>query len=235
MMTLDIMWARYRITSGKLEGEHTAYYQYPFMSASELFENTLKAGGLKYRPGEKWAYNNIAYFLAGVAVERVSGKHLRDFAEERIFEPLGLKDTFFQTQNYVPVKGRADGYFRMKDGRFIEWPTDLNWIGDGGIFTTVEDLAKWDRNFYDNRLGGGQALIDEYIRPNTDIEYPEWEKHPGEAGAAMGTYTSITDFGPVVQHGGSWVGFPDLFHASHGIRIRCLHAVQYQGSVCEDA
>ncbi len=186
-----------------VEGKETAYYTPVFMSDSLFMERVLKVSKLHFKPGTDTAYNNVGFFLLGKIVERVSGKHLRDFAQERIFTPLGMTKTFFNTQTYAPVKGRASPYFRMKNGRFIEWQTDLNWIGDGGIFTTVEDLAKWDGNFYSNQLGGGAALIKSMVTSN--MSRPDLEV--GGKGAALGLFVEDTDFGKVVEHGGEWVGF----------------------------
>ncbi|MFN3212509.1 MAG: serine hydrolase domain-containing protein [Henriciella sp.] len=189
------------------EGDDTSYGNPIFLSDSEFFERVLKVETLHYPPGEKSSYNNVGYYLLGKIVERASGQHLRDFAKERIFQPLGMDDTFFNTHTHVTVKRRASPYFRLKDGRYIEWQTDLNWIGDGGLFTTVDDLAKWEANFQDNQLGGGADLIELMVRPNSNLEYDDDFDTDGGGGAAKGLFIVPTDFGLVAEHGGAWVGF----------------------------
>jgi hypothetical protein len=90
--------------------------------------------------------------LLGVIVERVSGKSLNDFAQTHIFKPLGMKNTHFHDDHTMVVKNRADGYSPLKKGFRIDMTT-LDHVGDGGVFTTVEDLFLWDQAFYSYKLG----------------------------------------------------------------------------------
>ena len=112
---------------------------------------------LNFAPGEEELYSNSGYTLLGLIVKRVSGQPLATFAQERIFGPLGMKNTHIHDNYGTLVKGRAYSYVRTREG----WRyTALSYsnVGATSLFTTVEDLARWDANF-DNPQVGGAAVI----------------------------------------------------------------------------
>ena len=116
---------------------------------------------LNFTPGTQFLYSNSCYFLLGVVVERVSGESLREFAQRRIFGPLGMRDTHFHDRVGHLIHNRAFSYAPDGSGGFENLIMRFALVGSGGVYSTVEDLAKWDANFYDNQLGkGGQGLID---------------------------------------------------------------------------
>ncbi len=111
---------------------------------------------LYFPPGRQYVYTNSNYMLLGEIVRKVSGKSLRQFAEDNIFKPLGMNNTHFHDDASMFVKNRATGYRHFSDGiKIMESPLEI--VGDGGIFTTVEDLFLWDQAFYNGKLG--QDLI----------------------------------------------------------------------------
>ena len=89
-------------------------------------------------------------------VQRVTGKSLRQFAAEQIFGPLGMTNSHYHDDHNEPVKGRAFAY-RPIAGKPGAWTIDV-WnndiVGQGGLMTTVEDLQRWDENFYTGSVGG---------------------------------------------------------------------------------
>jgi len=107
---------------------------------------------LDFAPGEKWGYSNSTYPLLGVVIARASGKPYDEFVSERIFKPLGMSATHFsRPQDIVP--NRAGGYVdeggRLRKGeplrpRLVE--------PNGGILSTVLDLAKWEQVLHSERL-----------------------------------------------------------------------------------
>ncbi len=123
-----------------------------FYTPEDTVEVLSRQKGLNFLPGEEHLYSNSGYFLLGVVVERVSGKSLNDFAQTHIFKPLGMKNTHFHDDHTMVVKNRADGYSPLKKGFRIDMTT-LDHVGDGGVFTTVEDLFLWDKAFYSYKLG----------------------------------------------------------------------------------
>jgi CubicO group peptidase (beta-lactamase class C family) len=157
--------------------------------------------GTDFAPGDEYSYSNSGYFLLGQIVKRASGKSLREYAEEKMFGPLGMTHTHFHDSLEDVVAKRAYGYSPVEGGGFRVDMTGWEQVGDGGIFTTIEDLLLWDRNFYDNRLGrGGPALIETLettgrLNDGKEIDYAY--------ALVVDEYRGLRR----VSHGGSWVGF----------------------------
>ncbi|MDH4217981.1 MAG: beta-lactamase family protein [Candidatus Aminicenantes bacterium] len=153
--------------------------------------------GLNFVPGNEYLYSNSGYFLLGVIVSRVSGKSLNEFAQEQIFKPLGMNNTHFHDDYTMIVKGRADGHAQTKGGFKIN-NTTLNHVGDGGVFTTVEDLYLWDQTFYNEMLG--KELM-ELMHQTGSLN--NGEKLEYAFGLRLSNYKGLK----TVAHGGAWVGF----------------------------
>ncbi len=118
---------------------------------------------LNFKPGEQYLYCNSGYFLLSVIVKRVTGMTLRQFAAEHIFAPLGMQNTHFHDDRTEPVLDRAIGYHYLPDTGYRINVPGLETVGSGGIYSTVEDLALWDKNFYSNKLGKGRMELMERI------------------------------------------------------------------------
>ncbi|MGQ0540043.1 MAG: serine hydrolase domain-containing protein [Gemmatimonadaceae bacterium] len=125
----------------------------PFTEA-DFFDLIARQRTLNFSPGEQYSYSNTGYVLLAIIVKRASGKSLRDFAAERIFAPLGMSHTQFRDDHTLPIPRRAIGYTRRAAGDFRMSVPNFDMVGDGGMYSTVEDLARWDANFYDPRVGG---------------------------------------------------------------------------------
>ncbi|WP_411816740.1 serine hydrolase domain-containing protein [Hyphococcus sp. DH-69] len=126
-----------------------------------IMEILAQQEGLNFEPGTQYAYSNSAYFLISQIVNAVYGDNLDAFAQGRIFEPLDMADSRFQHDHRRLVKRKAHGYAPRSGGDYLLSDSTLDVVGSGGMYSTVVDLIKWDRNFYDNKLGGGASLIDE--------------------------------------------------------------------------
>ena len=176
---------------------------------AEVIELLAAQRALDFPPGTKHSYSNSGYFLLSEIVRVVSGQTLRQFAEEHIFGPLGMERTFFHDDRGELVPNRALAYAPGESGFRIDlsiWDV----TGDGAVFTTVEDLAAWDRQFYDCTLPGGDEFIAQLTTPGrlndgTRLDYA--------FGLSIGTYRGAR----TISHGGSWGGyraelirFPDL-------------------------
>lgn len=107
---------------------------------------------LNFRPGEEYLYSNSGYVLLSILVRRVSGKSLREYARENIFQPLGMANTLFADNHNEVIRDRATGYAPLPGGGWRNDSATLDVVGDGGAFSSLEDLARWDRNFLHNRL-----------------------------------------------------------------------------------
>lgn len=148
------------LTLWELSGRNFAD-SYPEEEALALI---ARQKSLIFTPGEQYSYSNSNYFLLSVIVKRITGKSLNKFADENIFKPLGMSNTHFHDDRTEIIKNRATGHFPKKSGGFSIYQSSFDLVGDGGLYTTVEDLFKWDQNFYKNKLGkGSQKLIDRVL------------------------------------------------------------------------
>jgi len=163
----------------------------------ESLEVIRRQKKLNYTPGEEYSYTNTGFFLVSQIVERVSGKSLNAFAQERIFKPLGMTKTLFQDDHTQIIKDRATGYSQGEKGYTI---SISNWdeTGDGNVYTTVRDLYLWDQAFYTNALG--KDLMDML---HTQGVLNSGKKIDYAFGLVVSEYKGLK----VVEHGGAWVGF----------------------------
>lgn len=167
---------------------------------SELLDLLSRQKALNYAPGDEYLYSNTNFFLMSVVIKRATGKPLSQFADENVFKPLGMTHTRFYEDRSVVVPGRVPAYEPRQNGGFrVDWSTNFDKIGDGGLMSSVDDLLLWDRNFYDNKLGKG-TLLNELQTPGVlnngkQIEY------------ALGLTTSKYRGLPIVEHGGALFGY----------------------------
>lgn len=127
------------------------------VSQSEVLDIIATQRQLNFSPRDAFRYENTSYALMATLVQRVSGKSLREFAAERIFRPLDMNSTQFRDEHTDLIRNRACGY-EPRDSGWSGVTPIYDEVGDGGVWTTVEDLAKWDKNFYQPRVGGTQAI-----------------------------------------------------------------------------
>jgi hypothetical protein len=92
--------------------------------------------------------------LLSLVVERVSGKNLRKFAGENIFRALGMTHTQYRNDHTSLIPHRALGYDRNEKGDYTLSVSYAEETGDGAVHTSIEDLQKWDENFYSGQIGG---------------------------------------------------------------------------------
>jgi len=142
-----------------------------FYPGEKILEYLYRMNRLDFEPGSHFAYSNSAYLLLAHAVGVVSGQTMREFAEEHIFKLLGMRNTHFHDNHHELVKNRADGYSKI-DGEWQKLNTNFEVMGDGGVFSTIEDLVIWYNNFADNRLPGGDELLKILTTPATYTEVP---------------------------------------------------------------
>jgi CubicO group peptidase (beta-lactamase class C family) len=155
---------------------------------------------LNFAPGDEHLYSNSGYLLLAHIVKRVTGESLREWAKENIFGVLGMTNSHFHDDHTHIVPFRADGYAPAGDGYRISM-TILDMVGDGGVYTTVEDFLLWDRNFYDNKLGGGGDELIELV--TTPGELNSGADMTYAFGLGVEEYRGLR----LIEHGGAFVGF----------------------------
>ena len=152
---------------------------------------------LNFTPGAEYLYSNSGYFLLGQVIREATGMSLREYAQEKIFGPLRMTHSHFHDDHNHIVPSRATGYAPEGDGYRIS-VTTLDMVGDGGVFTSIEDLVHWVNALnYDNLDEGLTAMLETRGILNTGdtIRYAFGQTH--------GQYRGLRTVG----HGGAFVGF----------------------------
>jgi CubicO group peptidase (beta-lactamase class C family) len=165
----------------------------------DILDLISRQKALNFKPGDEHLYSNTGYTLLAVIVKRVSGQSLRDFAETNIFKPLGMTRTHFHDDHSMIVKDRTSAYQpRTGGGLKISIPV-FDTYGATSLFTTVEDMAKWDQNFNDRKVGGDaameQMLTTGVLNSGKKLTYA--------FGLSIGEYKGLKTVG----HGGSDAGY----------------------------
>ena len=160
------------------------------------------SGDLDFEPGTKFEYSNSGYFLLGAILEQVSGESYEQLLKERIFGPLGMKNTGY-THFETVLPHRAAGYERseagLRNARYYDMSIPF---AAGALYSTVEDLFLWDQALYGERLLPAQ-LRDLLFKPNLDNYGYGWGiliPKPGSPYAGES----------IAMHGGEIFGFQSV-------------------------
>ncbi len=168
----------------------------------DVLEVASRQKSLNFTPGEEYLYSNTNYLLLAMIVKRVSGQSLREYADANLFAPLGMDRTIFNDDHTRIVKNRVSGYAPRQGGGFQLSMVNNDLVGQGGLWTTVEDLAHWDQNFYLADVGGS-AFIEQLLTRGTltngeELDYAfglNVTEHEGKRmvthGGAMGGYRAV--------------------------------------------
>jgi len=146
-----------------------------YFTRDDAIAATLAADRLDFAPGTKWSYSNVNYMLLTKVVEVVSGQRFRDFMRQRVFAPLGMTATLIDDDTTAIIPHRAIGYgprspeivaeaakvgFTLRAGPgYARLNRNAPHFGGSGVFSTLEDLARWDANWDQPKLGAGFAPL----------------------------------------------------------------------------
>jgi CubicO group peptidase (beta-lactamase class C family) len=152
-----------------------------------------------FAPGSSYRYSNSAYALLSLIIERASDRSFASFLKQRIFDPLAMSGTVAFEEGVSEVPNRAFGYSKA-DGEWVRTDQSLTSavLGDGGIYSSVDDLAKWDRALRQGTLLQPESLRQAFT-PATDTDKP---------GVAYGFGWRIT--GKMLWHSGETRGFRNV-------------------------
>jgi CubicO group peptidase (beta-lactamase class C family) len=146
-------------TSGLRDYEQLLYFDGWRLDSPDLLTNDdifyifSRQKELNFPPGADYAYSNTNYMLLAQVVGRLGGQSFPDFAMARLFQPLGMKHTHFRSDHGEILKNLAYSY--IDDDHVVRlWPPNCDAFGAGNLMTTVEDLARWNENFFSGRVGG---------------------------------------------------------------------------------
>ena len=152
-----------------------------------------------FEPGERFMYNNSGFWLSGVIIEHLSGRSYPDFVQAKLFEPLGLDDTYYESYSRL-IPNRAQGY-TLDEGRLVnaELNSPTRPYAAGAIMTTVLDLIEWQRAFLSGRVVT-PASVETMTTPgrlNSGKVFPY----------GLGLWLMEFDGHRTIQHGGGIIGF----------------------------
>jgi CubicO group peptidase (beta-lactamase class C family) len=165
-----------------------------------LAELIVRQQSTNFPPGTEFLYSNTGYVMLADVVGRATGSSLRQYADSRIFQPLGMASTHFHDDAGRVVPRRVIGYGRGADGEFrLNHWFAFDKVGDGGLYASAEDLARWEENFFSGRVGGATFLARIHQRGILS----SGDSIPYAFGLTHGTYRGL----PTVGHGGSLAGF----------------------------
>jgi CubicO group peptidase (beta-lactamase class C family) len=166
------------------------------------FAQQYCSGDLEFEPGTKFAYSNSGYFLLGAILEQVSGMSYEQLLKDRIFTPLGMKNSGYAHSETV-IPHRASGYERSKEGlhnaRFYDMSIPF---AAGALYSTVEDLYLSDQALYGERLLPAR-LRDLLFTPNLESYGYGWGVLVPEPGMPYAGES-------IAMHGGAIFGFQSL-------------------------
>jgi CubicO group peptidase (beta-lactamase class C family) len=112
----------------------------------EVLELLKHQRSTKFAPGSKWAYSNSGYVVLGLVVQKISGKPFADFLHDRIFAPLNMSSAVAYQKGKNEVPNRAYGHTcESMHCKQTDQSTTSATLGDGGIYSSLDDLGKWDR------------------------------------------------------------------------------------------
>lgn len=175
-----------------------------------VLELLKKQNSTKFTPGSKWQYSNSGYVLLGVIVQKVSGRSFPEFLHDRIFSPARMNNTVAYVRGNNKVPNRAFGN-SFENGAWKQTDQDSTsaTLGDGGVYSSVEDMAKWDHSLRHNTLLSNEEMQAALTPVNVPgVEGPDgtpaqygfgWFLNPYKGHARMWHYGETIGFRTTIQ------------------------------------
>lgn len=203
------------------------------LTSAEVLQLLSRQEKPRFPPGEKFEYSDSAYVVLGQIVERLSGERYAEFLKETIFDPLGMRDTLVVDERKQKVPRLALGYAK-RDGKWqdITYSPENAVYGEDGIYSTINDLYKWDQALYTERLVT-RSMLEMAFTPGHTNDGKEISTdlltRPSSYG--FGWLVSGLQGEKVVEHSGGWSGY-----ATHILRVpgRQVTAIVLTNSSNED-
>ncbi len=165
---------------------------------AHVLDIVSRQSALNFEPGHEYSYSNTGYNLLAMVVDRASGMPFAQFSRERIFEPLGMRDTQWR-DDYRRIVPRRSTAYSVREGDFVVDRPIEHVHGNGGILSTVGDLEIWNAALADGRLGG-----EEFVRVMHDrATLNDGRRISYAGGLRVGTFAGVRS----VTHTGSTAGY----------------------------
>ena len=190
-----------------------------WIDRSEIIEIVQRQPELQNVPGAEWNYNNTAYGLAAVIVERTSGQDFPVFMQENVFGPLGMTGTMVRPSIRHMVPNNSEGYTPTPDG-YMQIGDLGGAVGAGGIYGTIADLQTWVENLANPRVGTRES-IDEMMTSFVLNDGEETGYGYGLTIDEQGGLKRVHHGGADVAHRSMLVYYPEI---NAGITTQSNHA-----------
>lgn len=181
------------------------------LSQRALIAALLAKDGVFSEAGQKYRYSNPGYALLAIVIERVSGRSFAAFLEQEIFQPVGMRSTLVYDRPGKKSARTAVGYGQFGQVDDDSAPSQIP--GDGGIYSTVDDLLKWDQTLYTQKLVR-QSTLAEALIPGHVVE--------GHSTYGFGWNVAEDAGGKYVWHTGSAAGFRAFIERRLGPRTTVI-------------
>ncbi len=176
-------------------------------TTSDAIVEEIKKYPYDFDPGMKWSYNNSGYRLLGYIVEKVSGQNFENFLRAKFFHPLGMSNTGIY-RRHLALPHEALGYRRGTNG-FDQALWDPSWSGgDGALYSTVEDLYRWNEGIFNGRVLDGASLAASFTPVKTKENETSYD--PKGNGYGFGWFVGRDRGLRYISHGGGIPGFSNM-------------------------
>ena len=165
-----------------------------------------KETAAKFPAGAKWAYSNSGYCVLAMVVEKVSGEPFGDFLRDRIFKPLQMTNTIAYEKGKNEVVHRAYGHTKESNGwHETDQSSTSATLGDGGVYTSLVDMARWDAALREHTLLGEKEMQPALVAVQPTSAPAEENGHRVNYG--FGWYLDSSKGHPRMWHYGETLGF----------------------------
>jgi len=180
-------------------------------TAADALQALSRQQQLRFPPGTKFEYSDSAYVVLAQIIERISGQRYAEFLKENIFDPLGMKDSMVVDERKQKVPHMAVSYSnRTGHWEDVTYSPENSIYGEDGIYSTINDLYKWDQALYTDRLvtratlemAFTPALGNDGKQLTTDLL-----SRPRPSSYGFGWVISSLDGEKDVEHAGGWAGY----------------------------
>ena len=158
-------------TSGIYDYEDMEYNKETQLQDEEIIDFLMTTDKTYFEPGSTYRYSNTAYILLGLIVGKVSNMEIKEYIEQNVLFSAGMNDSYVNIQGKTEIKNRSYGHVVENDKLIVK---DQYWcsatIGDGGLYSTVNDLKKWC-NFLEKSEIFKEMKIPNYINEDSYNEY----------------------------------------------------------------
>jgi CubicO group peptidase (beta-lactamase class C family) len=197
-------------TSGVPDYSSDLGIDHPGITLAEVMQALRGVRAPLFPPGEKYRYSNTGYVLLGVIVEKLAGKPLPEFLKDTVFEPLDMESTFA----LMSGSGEASGIAHGSDDFGSPDEASAYLGGEGGLFSTVDDLFKFDQALYESKLVQVQTLAEAFTPPKV---------RSGQTTYGFGWNVAADDLGGKrVWHTGNTAGYRAFIERRLGSRTTII-------------